>query len=147
MKFEHKVSLPRPKAEVDEALADIPAVARLIPGVEDVRQKADGSYEGTVKVRVGPMAVTLKGDVDVEQDVAAGRWTMRARAQDKRIGGGISATIEARVTEVGPATTELDIVTDVQLMGKLGELGQPLIKRKASDMIKGFADNLRDHLS
>ena len=147
MKFEHKVSLPRPKAEVDEALADIPAVARLIPGVEDVRQKADGSYEGTVKVRVGPMGFTLKGDVDVEQDVAAGRWTMRARAQDKRIGGGISATIEARVTEVGPATTELDIVTDVQLMGKLGELGQPLIKRKASDMIKGFADNLRDHLS
>ena len=147
MKFEHKVSLPRPKAEVDEALADIPAVARLIPGVEDVRQKADGSYEGTVKVRVGPMGLTLQGDVDVEQDVAAGRWTMRARAQDRRIGGGISATIEAHVKDAGPATTELDIVTDVQLMGRLGEMGQPLIKRKASDMIKGFADNLRDHLS
>ena len=147
MKFEHKVSLPRPKAEVDDALADIPAVARLIPGVEDVRQKEDGSYEGTVKVRVGPMVLTLKGDVGVEQDVDAGRWTMHARAQDKRIGGGISATIEALVTVAGPTTTDLDIATDVQLLGRLGELGQPLIKRKASDMIKGFADNLRAHLS
>lgn len=147
MKFEHTVTLPRPKAEVDEALADIPTVARLIPGVEDVREKADGSYEGTLKVRVGPMSLTLAGDVDVEQDIQAGRWIMRAKAQDRRIGGGISATIEAHVSSVEPAATQMAIASDVQLMGRLGELGQPLIKRKASDMIEAFADNLRARFS
>ncbi len=147
MKLASKVVVPRSKAAVDTALGDIPRVARLIPGVEEVRETPDGSFEGTLKVRVGPIGLSLEGTVDVEQDAAAGRWAMRARAQDRRMGGGVSATIDVHVSALTPDTTELDITGDVQLMGRLGELGQPLIKRKASDLIEGFAANLREHLA
>jgi hypothetical protein len=32
--------------------------------------------------------------------------------------------------------------TDAQIMGRIGEFGQPLIRKKADGMVKQFASNL-----
>ena len=143
MKFDQVIEIPRPKIDIDETLSNIPRVARFIPGVEEVREMEDGSFEGILKVKVGPMTILLNGRVDVAQNQEAGDWVLKAKAQDKRIGGGASSTITAKVKQLESGNTELAIASDIQLMGRLGELGQPLIKRKAVEMIEGFAQNLK----
>lgn len=143
MKFEQIIEIPKPKIDIDKTLADIPTVALFIPGVEEVRESDDGSFEGQLRVKVGPMSILLNGKVDVEQNEQTDEWMLRAKAQDKRIGGGVSSTIIVKVKQLDSGSTELAIVSDVQLIGRLGELGQPLIKRKAAAMINGFAENLK----
>jgi carbon monoxide dehydrogenase subunit G len=44
------------------------------------------------------------------------------------------------------AETELFIETDTTFMGRLGELGQPVIRRKAQSTIEEFARNLARQL-
>jgi len=39
------------------------------------------------------------------------------------------------------------LIADVQFSGRLAELGQPLIKRKADSFVQEFAQNLRKALS
>ena len=47
-----------------------------------------------------------------------------------------------RLKSSSPTETELDIETDTTFMGRLGELGQPVIRRKAQSTIEEFARNL-----
>lgn len=143
MKFEQIIEIPKPKIDINKTLADIPTVALFIPGVQEVRELEDGSFEGELRVKVGPMSILLNGKVDVEQNEQTDEWMLRAKAQDKRIGGGVSSTIVVKVKQLDSGSTELAIASDVQLTGRLGELGQPLIKRKAAAMINGFAENLK----
>jgi carbon monoxide dehydrogenase subunit G len=142
MRFEHQFTVPTTRAALWAALQDFPRVASCIPGAEEVRPGENGDYQGSLRVTIGPMGVTLTGSVTVAQEEAAGRWRMTAQAQDRKVGGGARAIIEAALVEVDSRQTSLKITADVQLMGRLGELGQPLIKRKANAIFKEFGENL-----
>ena len=142
MKFENTVSVQAPRQEVWDYLSDFPKAAACLPGVESVNQIDGGDYEGTMKIRIGPIGMSLSGTVSLEMDESEGRWSMKAQARDRRVGAGLSATIEAALSESTPETSELVVSADVQFMGRLGGLGQPLIKRKANSTIEEFAQNL-----
>jgi len=43
----------------------------------------------------------------------------------------------------GDGPTELRVSSDVAILGRIGELGQPLIARQADKVLAGFADCLR----
>ena len=142
MKFENTVSIQAPRQAVWDYLSDFPQAAACLPGVESVNQIYGSDYEGTMKIRIGPIGLSLSGTVSLEMDESEGRWSMQARARDRRVGAGLSATIEAGLSESTPETSELVVSADVQFMGRLGGLGQPLIKRKANSTIAEFARNL-----
>ncbi|MSQ22143.1 MAG: hypothetical protein EXR53_02380 [Dehalococcoidia bacterium] len=63
------------------------------------------------------------------------------------MGGGARARIEALVSDAPDGQSELRINADLQLMGHLSELGQPLIKRKADGIFQEFANNLKKLLA
>ncbi len=143
MKFDYQFTVPVVRQTLWAMLQDFPRIASCIPGVEQVQQADDGSYQGSIRVTIGPMGVNLAGSVKVEQDEAQGRWRMTAQAQDRRVGGGARAIIEATLSEADAGQTAMRIAADVQFMGRLGELGQPLIKRKADAIFQEFAENLK----
>ena len=143
MKFEQDVRVQASQEALWSLLSDFPQAARCLPGVEEVRPLDDGTYQGTVRVRIGPMGLNLSGTVELEQNEDQGVWRMSAQAQDRRVGGGVRAIIEAKLTELAPGLTGLSISSDVQFMGRLGELGQPIIRRKANSMLQEFAENLK----
>ena len=121
---------------------------RCVPGVVDVAADGDGRYRGTLKARVGPMSMTLSGTVRVEeQDEAKGRARYIVEASDRRIGGGVKTEMQVQLKSSSPTETELLIETDTTFMGRLGELGQPVIRRKAQSTIEEFARNLARELS
>jgi carbon monoxide dehydrogenase subunit G len=72
---------------------------------------------------------------------------MVAEGNDRRVGGSVKAKMGMKLAEQQPGTTELRIVTDVNLLGRLGQFGQPLIKKKADQVLDEFAQNLRKKLS
>jgi len=71
---------------------------------------------------------------------------MRAEANDRRLGGGIRARLSLTLTpvEIG---TRVQIDTDLAVLGKIGEFGQPIIRRKADAVLEEFARNLRSALA
>ena len=46
---------------------------------------------------------------------------------------------------LAPGTSGTDVVveTDLSVLGKIGEFGQPVIRRKADALMQAFAANLR----
>ena len=125
-------------------MMDIPAVSRCVPGLDDVARIDDQTYSGLMSVRVGPIAVKLDGRVVLaERDDAGRRARMDLRAADKRINGAVNARMRMQVSDAGANDeTEVDIQTDANVMGKLGEFGQAVIRKKADQIVQEFATNL-----
>ena len=141
MKLEHRVTVDAPRAKVWAVLMDLPVAARCVPGTRDIARDGDG-VRGILDVRVGPVKLALGGTVAIEsRDEAAGTARLRADAADQRIGGAVRAIVDLAVS--GDAPTELGITSDVAILGRIGELGQPLIARQADKVLAGFAECLR----
>jgi len=141
VKLDHRVMVDAPRAKVWAALMDLPAAARCVPGTRDIAPAGDG-VRGTLEVRVGPVKLTLAGTVAIEsRDEAAGTARLRADAADQRIGGAVRAFLDLALGGDGP--TELRVSSDVAILGRIGELGQPLIARQAEKVLAGFAECLR----
>src|SRR5437870_502168 len=138
MKFEHSATIAAPIDKVWAFLMDVPSVAKCAPGVQSVEPLGDDKYRGTINVSVGPIKLALAGDVSiVEKDEAAKKASMRADAADKRAGGAVKAVMSMSLSEAG-AGTELKMETDAQVMGRIGEFGQPIIRKKADQMMGQF---------
>ncbi len=129
-------------------LMDVPTAARCVPGVVDVDPEGDGCYRGTLKARVGPMSMTLSGTVTVqEQDQDSGRACFLVEASDRRVGGGVRTAMVLQLTAMPTGGTEVTIQTDTTFMGRLGEIGQPVIRRKAQSTVEEFARNISHELA
>ena len=70
---------------------------------------------------------------------------MRAEANDRRVGGGVRARLSMTLTP-DDGGTRLTVDTDLTVLGKIGEFGQPIIKKKADALLSEFARNLQTAL-
>jgi len=146
--FEQKASVPAPRETVWNLLLNVPEVATCVPGVKDLERLDGDRYKGTMGVSVGPIRLTLEGNITLEQqDKANWQTAMKAEAAEKRVGGGLSATITMKLDEPSPGQTDLTISTNANLLGRLGEFGQPVIRKKADSMLQEFARNLQAKLA
>ncbi len=147
MIFSHTVRVPVSRERAWPFLMDLPAVAGCVPGVTSVEQ-AESGYRGVMSVKVGPVGLNFAGQVQVvEADQANWVATLRAEAADKKVGGAVRATLKLQLEEQEPNATDLHLHADAALLGKVGEFGQALIKKKADTILAGFAKCLGEKLS
>ena len=143
MKLEIRSVVPASREATWALVMDIPKAAACIPGIKDVTPDGEGRYQATLQARVGPMGMTLSGTITVlSQDAESGEASFLVEANDRRVGGGVKTNLTIKVTAQSPNETELEIVSDTTFMGRLGELGQPIIRRKARNTLEEFSRNL-----
>ena len=140
--------IPVARERLWDFLMDVPAVGRCVPGVERIEAVDANAYRGGLRMcRSAPSASRSKARSPWRSRTAsAWRARMRAEANDRRLGGGIRARLSLTLVpaEVG---TRVRIDTDLAVLGKIGEFGQPVIRRKADTLLEEFARNLRSALA
>ena len=146
MTFAQECMIAVERERLWDFLMDVPAVGRCVPGVEGVEAIDANAYRGSLRVNVGPIRLSLHGTMTVdEQDRAAWRARMRAEANDRRVGGGIRALMSLTLASENGGT-RLRIDTDLTVLGRIGEFGQPVIRKKADALLEEFAQNLGSKL-
>jgi carbon monoxide dehydrogenase subunit G len=126
---------------------DVPAVAKCMPGVESVEDLGGDRYRATVKVRVGPIGLSLQSEISVvERNAETHTAALQVEGADKRIGGAVKATM-TMVLQPGPEGTAMQVKTDAQVMGRIGDFGQPVIRKKADQMLQEVGANMRAALA
>ena len=135
--------MPANRDETWAVVTDIPKAASCIPGIIEVTPNGEGRYTAILKAKVGPMGLTLSGTVSVlSQDDDSGEAEFLVEANDRRVGGGVKTNMTMKVTPKTAKESELEIKADTTFMGRLGELGQPIIRRKARNTLEDFTKNL-----
>ena len=148
MKFQQKAIIPVGREPLWEFLMDVPKVAKSLPGVESVKQLDETTYEGTLKVRVGPIGLNLTGKIFLEErDKQNWKAALRAEAADRMAAGAVRGKTSMQLRELSAKETEMEMETDVSILGKIGEFGQPIIRKKADQMLSQFVDNIKKQLA
>lgn len=142
MIIDQKSKIQAPVERVWEFITDIPAVSRCVPGVEEFARIDDNTYSGALKVRVGPIGVQLSGKIVVaKRDAKRYTTSLNVSATEKRMNSMVSAKTTLSLVPISPNETELDIHTEASILGKLGEFGQAVMRRKADQIVAEFARN------
>ena len=148
MNFQSSCTIPVSRDALWDFLLDIPTVCRCVPGLHDVSAVEKDTYRGLLKVKVGPIALNLRCSVHIGSlDKASWSATASGQADDIKIRGGLRATTSMFLYSVSAQETELKVETDVTFLGKLGEFGQAIIRRKSDALMQEFAENIGRELA
>ena len=143
MQLKQRLPLSAPPERVWDLLWDIETVARCIPGCEDVQTlEPKARYAARLVQRVGPFRVELPLELGISDIRPPSSFRAHATGRDARLGSNISTDIQLQV-EPADGGANLLIDSHTRVMGKLATLGQSLIRRKAEDVLKEFAENIR----
>lgn len=147
MKISDTLEVEFPIQQVWDLLEDPRRSMGAMPGVQTVEVLDESTFDLSVAQRVGPFRVQFQVTMNLEEVTPLERLV--AMGQGKESSGTLlripSAVLELEALD--ESKTSLSYEIEFSLMGKLGTLGYPILKRKASEMSKLFASNLRAELA
>jgi carbon monoxide dehydrogenase subunit G len=142
MKFTGEISLAAPRELVFDKLNDARFFASCVEGVGDLNEIDATHFTATLETRIA--YIKFKFAVAVELTKVQRPTEVVAKAEGTPLGvvGRLTSTSAATLREENGQTI-VAYEIDVALAGKLGSIGQPILKSKAKQMEKQFANSLR----
>ena len=139
MRIENDMHVSASMEEAWALLTDIPAIAPCLPGAKLIDQDGD-TYEGTMKVKVGPIVAEYSGTATVVEMNETDRTVkLTASGRDKRGAGNASADIFASMVEADGGTT-VSIATDLKVAGKVAQFGRGAMADISKKLLGQFAE-------
>jgi carbon monoxide dehydrogenase subunit G len=142
MKFTGELSVKAPRAAVFEKLRDARFFASCIDGVHGLVETGPDQYAAIFETKVAYMKFRFKVSVAVTRAEAPREIEASVEGTPFGMVGRMTATSTTTLTDVGDET-KIDYSVDATLTGKLGSLGQPVLRSKAREMERQFAERLR----
>ena len=146
MELTHDFTVPASVDETWQALTDIAGVAGCFPGASVTSVEGD-TFKGTVKVKLGPIALTYNGSGEfTSKDETAHTMKLAAKGKDKRGNGTAGADVTASMVPDGEQT-RVTVVTELQITGKPAQFGRGVIQDVSDKLLGQFTDCLEQRLA
>jgi uncharacterized protein len=143
----HEFTVEGDLESVWKALLDLPRVAGCLPGATIRATDEDGRFEGTMKVKMGPMTVNYEGSASlVEVDDSRHRAVISLRAREAKGQGTALATITNDVEQVGSRVT-VRAETDLQVTGPQARFGRGVMEDVGNRVLAEFAARLEQEVA
>jgi carbon monoxide dehydrogenase subunit G len=146
VELSHQFTVPIGVEETWEHFNDIASVAECFPGAQVTEADSD-SFAGSVKVKLGPIALLYNGTgTFVEKDEAAHRFVVDAKGKDKRGNGTAGANVVVTMTDAG-GSTEVSVQTDLAITGKPAQFGRGVMQDVSDKLLGQFVACLEQRLT
>ena len=146
MKLENRFTVPVPVDEAWRVLLDVERIAPCMPGATLTSVDGD-AFEGTVKVKVGPINLTYGGKASfVSKDEATHVAVIDGSGKETRGTGTAKALITCRLIGNG-ATTDVEVDTDLNVTGKPAQFGRGVLADVSSKLVDQFAACLSEEIA
>jgi hypothetical protein len=142
MHFEGEFRVPGAADAVIRRFADIPRMARCMPGAVLEKQAEDGSWPGAMVVSFGPKKINFKGRVTCEFDFAAKTGSLHGRGTADMRAARIGVKVAFALRDDDVATTPTTIVrvtSDAELGGVLADFARTGGVAVATVIMEDFA--------
>ena len=142
MKFTGNISVEAPREAVFAKVRDARFFASCVDGVRDLSEIDPDHYTAVLDTKVAYLK--FKFNVAVEVVRADPPREIEAKIEGTPLGivGRLSARSLTRLEEENGGT-KVSYEVDAALTGKLGSLGQPVLRAKAKEMERMFAERMR----
>lgn len=146
MELSNEIEVNAPIEEVWNAFNTPERIAPCLPGAELQEVEGD-NFKGAVKIKVGPITAQYKGIATYqEKDESSKRVVIKGDGRDTRGAGNASALITAQLSEVSSNVTNVKVLTELTITGKVAQFGRGAISDVSGKLMTQFANNLEEIL-
>ena len=138
-------SVNAPRTAVFEAIRDPKSFIALIDGVRDLKEIDPTHYEALFETKIAYLNFKFNVTVEVLK-LEIGEIAAKVEGKPLGMVGRLTAVSKTTLSEAGDET-KINYSVDASLAGKLGAMGQPVLRAKAKEMEKQFANRLRERFS
>ena len=146
-KIEERFEVQAPVERVWKYLIDPARVVECLPGAELVEMKDEHNFVGAIKVKVGPLAMSYKGNAKFT-DVNEQTHQVRMVGDAREVGGSGSTkvTMLSTVTPLASGGSEVVVNAEVELVGKIVQFGRGMIEEVSRQMFRQFSTCVKGKL-
>ena len=141
MNITGEITVAAPREAVFKALSDAPFFASCIEGVSELKEIDATHYTAVLETRVAYLRFKFKADVEITELSPPEKIAAKVEGIPLGIVGRLTAIATTHLVETGQQTI-IQYSIDATLTGKLGSMGQPVLKAKAKEMEKHFTARL-----
>ncbi|MYT72958.1 MULTISPECIES: SRPBCC family protein [unclassified Streptomyces] len=145
MQLDHTFTVPAAPDDAWKLFHDLARVAPCMPGA--VLDTLDGdSFAGRVKVKVGAVQMSYRGEGTVARDESARSLRLDLSGSETRGAGTASAAVTAELA-ADPAGTRVRVRTDLDITGRPAQFGRGIMTEVGDRIVGQFAERLQELLS
>ena len=143
MKIEDSFTVDAPLERVWRMITDPQIVGPCIPGCQGIEVTGPDTYQADIKVAVGPIKTTFSVTVEKTEERPPHFAASTTRGQEGGKASTLNATSTLALSEAEGGGTEIAYASDVSVFGRLGKFGLGIMKKKARDIGREFAETFR----
>jgi uncharacterized protein len=142
MKFTGEISIPAPREAVFAKVQDARFFASCIDGVQELNEIDPTHYTAVMETKVAYLKFKFNVSVEVTRMQAPSEIEAKVEGTPSGIVGRLTATSLTRLADDNGGT-KVSYEIEAALTGKLGSLGQPVLRSKAKEMERIFTERIR----
>jgi len=146
MRVEEKFSVKSPIQKLWDSLLDPEIIGRCIPGCEKVEPINDKEYDSIIKAKVGFIAVRFKIRTVIEEMIPYSLIRTVGEGNELRKLGPFKQKTCINFNPLSENETELAYQSEISIVGKLATFGDRILRAKAKEVGKEFADAVKKRL-
>jgi carbon monoxide dehydrogenase subunit G len=146
MIFDGKIDLDAPVNKAWDFLIDINKFSTCLPGIEEVKQIDDKTFEGVLAAAVGPISGKFSFRSTILESRPPEQMVVRTEGTDSVTKSTVTADMTVDLREVAEAKTEMIYRADVNIKGRLAILGDMVLRATATLILQEFARRLQKGL-
>jgi len=146
-KIEERFEVQAPVERVWKYLIDPKRVVECLPGAELLEQQDEHTFLGAIKVKVGPLSMSYKGQAKfTEINEETHQVRMVGDAREVTGSGSTKVSMLSTVTPLANGGCEVLVNADIDLVGKIVQFGRGMIQEVSRQMFRQFSTCVKKQL-
>jgi carbon monoxide dehydrogenase subunit G len=146
MIFDGKIDLDVPAEKAWDFLIDINKFSTCLPGIDEVKQIDDKTFDGVISATVGPISGKFTFRSTILESKPPAQLVVRTEGKDSVTKSTVNADMTVNLRRVSEAKTEMDYKTEVKITGRLAILGDMVLRATATLILQEFTRRLHKGL-
>jgi carbon monoxide dehydrogenase subunit G len=144
--LEGKIAVEVPAVKAWNFLMDIDRFASCVPGLEQVTQIDERTFDGVVSATVGPISGKFTFRSTILESAPPSRMVVQTDGSDSVTHSAVVARLTVTLGEASENHTEIGYRADIAINGRLAILGDMVLRATSALVLEEFARRLKGQL-
>lgn len=146
MIFDGKIELGVPTQKAWDFLIDINKFSTCLPGIDEIKQIDDKTFDGIISATVGPISGKFSFRSTIVESRPPDQMIVRTEGTDSVTKSTVNADMTVDLREISQNKTEMDYRADIKIKGRLAILGDMVLRATATLILQEFTRRLHQGL-
>jgi carbon monoxide dehydrogenase subunit G len=146
MIFDGKIELNVAAEKAWHFLIDINKFSTCLPGIDEIKQIDDKTFNGVISATVGPISGKFLFRSTIVESRPPDQMVVRTEGTDSVTKSTVNADMTMDLLRVADDKTEMKYRADVKIKGRLAILGDMVLRATATLILQEFARRLNKAL-